>query len=58
MEFVVYQDDGGVLWRWKLIAANGENIANGSEGYSTKSNAKRAVRRMKVAVVMASVVIK
>jgi hypothetical protein len=33
------------LWYWRLRAANGRIIADGSEGYASKSNAKRAVRR-------------
>lgn len=56
MKFVIYLDASD-YWRWKLIAANGENIANGSEGYVTKGNAKRAVRRMKTAVLFADIVI-
>lgn len=41
----IYRDRRGE-WRWKLTAANGLKIANGNEGYSTLSNAKRAVRRL------------
>jgi hypothetical protein len=33
------------LWYWRLRAANGKIIADGSQGYASKSNAKRAVRR-------------
>lgn len=54
MKFVIYKDALD-FWRWKLVAANGENVANGSEGYYSKSNVKRAVRRMKTAVLFASV---
>lgn len=30
-------------WRWRFIAGNGENTANGSEGYANEGNARRAV---------------
>mgnify|MGYP000908399739 CR=1 FL=1 len=33
-------------WYWRLTAANGKIIADGSEGYSKKANAKAAVRRL------------
>jgi hypothetical protein len=51
LEFTVYRE--GLLatfpprvrgWRWRLVAANGNIIADGSEGYSTSSHALRAVR--------------
>lgn len=32
-------------WYWRLRAANGLVIADGSEGYATRSNALRAARR-------------
>jgi uncharacterized protein YegP (UPF0339 family) len=30
------------LWYWRLRAGNGKIVADGAEGYLTKSNAKRA----------------
>jgi hypothetical protein len=30
-------------WRWRFIAGNGKNTANGSEGYAGESNVRRAV---------------
>ena len=30
------------MWYWSLVAGNGKTIADGSEGYKTKSNAMRA----------------
>jgi uncharacterized protein YegP (UPF0339 family) len=33
------------LWRWRFIAGNGENTANGSEGYAGEGNVRRAVRQ-------------
>jgi hypothetical protein len=29
-------------WYWRLVAANGRMVADGSEGYASKSNARRA----------------
>jgi len=43
-EIEVYKGKGG-KYRWRLIAGNGENIANGSQGYHNRSNALRAFRR-------------
>jgi uncharacterized protein YegP (UPF0339 family) len=36
--FEVYKDAGG-NWRWRLFAANNENIASGGEAFSSKSAA-------------------
>ena len=41
--FEVYEDRAGE-WRWRLRHWNGNIIADGGEGYASKSNAKRAVR--------------
>lgn len=41
----IYQDKSGG-WRWRLIS-NGRNMANGSEAYASKSNARRAFRRVR-----------
>jgi uncharacterized protein YegP (UPF0339 family) len=43
--FVVYQDRAG-LWRWRLLAANNRIIADSGEGYASKANALRAVKRV------------
>lgn len=40
----LYEDKHGE-WRWRLVADNGAIIADGSEGYASKSNAKRAALR-------------
>jgi uncharacterized protein YegP (UPF0339 family) len=37
-----YQDQAGE-WRWSLIAANGEIIADSGEGYVSESNLERAL---------------
>ena len=52
--FEVYPDTA-TEWRWRLIASNGLLIADSGEGYSSRSNARRAARRMKVAVWKATV---
>lgn len=38
---VIYQDQADE-WRWRLVAANGETIADSAEGYVSRSNAYRA----------------
>lgn len=50
--FEVYRGGGTIagtgarwLWYWRLRAANGLIVADGSEGYATRSNAFRAARR-------------
>jgi uncharacterized protein YegP (UPF0339 family) len=40
----VYEDTAGE-WRWRYRAKNGKITCDGGEGYSSKSNAVRAVRR-------------
>lgn len=30
-------------WYWRIKAGNGDKVADGSEGYSTESNCKRAI---------------
>lgn len=34
-------------WYWRLLASNKKVIADGSEGYSSKSNVLRAVKKLK-----------
>lgn len=43
-KFEIYQDRA-LEYRWRLKAANGRIVADGGEGYSTKSNAKQAAER-------------
>jgi uncharacterized protein len=45
MKFHIYKDSAGE-WRWRLKAANGRTIADSGEGYSTKSNCRRAVNEL------------
>ena len=47
-KFEIYQDASGLgFWRWRLLAGNGKIIADSGEGYSSKTNCKRAVDRVK-----------
>jgi uncharacterized protein YegP (UPF0339 family) len=34
-------------WYWRMLASNKKVVADGSEGYSSKSNLLRAVKRLK-----------
>lgn len=46
--FEIYRDGTPVRrWRWRLKAGNGENVANGGEGYSTKQACEMAVERIR-----------
>ena len=40
--FEVYEDAAGE-WRWRLVAANGNIIADSGEGYRTRQGAVRGV---------------
>lgn len=42
--FDVYQDKAGE-YRWRFIAANGQIVATGAEGYDGEYNANRAMFR-------------
>ncbi|SDZ97963.1 Uncharacterized conserved protein YegP, UPF0339 family [Haloplanus vescus] len=45
----VYEDQGGE-YRWRLVHDNGNLLADSGEGYSTKSNARRALRSVQLTV--------
>jgi len=34
-------------WRWRLVASNGEIIADSAEGYASKQGAKRGIESVK-----------
>jgi uncharacterized protein YegP (UPF0339 family) len=40
-EFEVYADKGG-NHRWRAVASNGQTVASSGQGFSTRSNARRA----------------
>lgn len=39
--------DAADEWRWRLVAANGEIIADGAEGYVSKQGARRGIESVK-----------
>lgn len=42
----VYEDASGE-YRWRLVHRNGEILADSGEGYASRSNARRAIERLK-----------
>lgn len=42
----LYEDSAGE-YRWRLVSDNGNTIADSGEGYSSKSNARDAIERVK-----------
>ncbi|APE95909.1 HVO_2922 family protein [Halodesulfurarchaeum formicicum] len=44
--FEIFEDKAGE-WRWRLVAANGNIIADSGEGYSSKQGAKRGIQSVK-----------
>lgn len=40
--FEVYQDRAEE-WRWRLVARNGNIVADSAEGYTSKQGAKRGI---------------
>lgn len=45
MTFQIYKDAAGE-WRWRLCAHNQQIIADGAEGYVSKRNVLRAVKKL------------
>jgi len=45
MKIYIYKDESG-FWRWRMKASNGKIVADSGEGYATRSNARRAVKRL------------
>ena len=44
--FEIYKDQRGE-WRWRYVAENGNNMANGGEGYKNKSDCENGIQKMK-----------
>lgn len=45
-KFQIYPEQPSrTAWRWRFLAGNGENTANGSEAYDSEANVRRAVRQ-------------
>jgi uncharacterized protein len=45
-KFELYKDAKGE-YRWRLVASNGQTIANGGEGYKEKASAKDGIESVK-----------
>jgi len=45
-KFVIYADTAG-HYRWRLVAANGQNIASSGESFYDKAGAKRSAELVK-----------
>lgn len=56
MVIEVYKDRRAE-WRWRARARNGRIVADGGEGYSTLSNARRAARRIGFSIALAKIII-
>ncbi|WP_436926557.1 HVO_2922 family protein [Halosimplex amylolyticum] len=44
--FEVFRDSADE-WRWRLVAANGNIIADSGEGYQSKQGVERGIRSVK-----------
>lgn len=44
---IVYYKDKKGEYRWKLLASNGQQIANGGEGYTTLASCKNGFESVK-----------
>jgi uncharacterized protein len=44
--FELYEDNAG-KWRWRLVYANGNIIADSAQGYSSKRRAKQGIESVK-----------
>jgi len=51
--FIIYLDRAG-LYRWRLVAGNGEIVAT-SEAYVTHANAQRSAERVRVLAFTATI---
>ena len=45
-QFEIYKDSRGE-WRWRYVAANGNKMANGGEGYKNKADCEHGIDTMK-----------
>lgn len=46
MGYEIYQDKSGE-WRWRLRSSNGQLVANGGEGFASRSNVIRALESVR-----------
>lgn len=56
MRFEIYEDARGE-WRWRLVAKNGQTVADGGEGYKKEGNARRALKAFRHLVGAARIVV-
>ena len=54
MKFEIFEDRAGE-YRWRLRARNGEPMARGGEGFTTKRSCLRSVERIKEEVASAEI---
>jgi uncharacterized protein YegP (UPF0339 family) len=52
--FELFEDDAGE-WRWRLVATNGNIIADSGEGYSSKQGVKRGIESVRNAAPVAAI---
>lgn len=45
--FEIYEDEGGEDMRWRLRHANGEIVADGSQGYSSRAGVENGIASVK-----------
>ncbi|MFW5956528.1 MAG: HVO_2922 family protein [Halorhabdus sp.] len=44
--FEIFEDRSG-QWRWRLVHENGNIIADGGEGYTSKQNCRKGIESVK-----------
>lgn len=54
MKFIIYRDGLGEF-RWTLVAANGEKLADSGEGYPRKGDCKHAIHLLQQGCELADV---
>lgn len=54
--FEIFQDNADE-WRWRLVAANSNIIADSGEGYASKQGAQRGIKSVKTNASRARVVV-
>lgn len=54
--FIIYQD-AKKEWRWRLIAGNGNVLADSGEGYTKKADAEKGVEFIRNSAASANIVV-
>ena len=55
MRFEIFRDAAGE-YRWRLVAGNGEKVADSGEGYTRERDVRRAIKSLRLTIWMAPVV--